>query len=205
MIAALYVQADGCYAGLPGVECWPEDRDARTYIGPWPVVAHPPCQRWGRYSETHPIKGKFAETGDDQGCFEKALEAVRIWGGVLEHPAHSKAFKPEWFDLGCPPRGGGWINAMDGMGWICHVEQGHYGHLAAKPTWLYRVGKGVPENLIWGTVGQRIHPRALELHGYEKARRIGMMAMVGGKDKTRIREATPPAFRDVLVALAEAA
>jgi hypothetical protein len=29
-----------------------------------------------------------------------------------------------------------------------------------------------------------------------------MMAMVGGKDKTRIRNATPPEFRDVLLSLA---
>jgi hypothetical protein len=59
--------------------------------------------------------------------------------------------------------------------------------------------------LIWGPSEQRIHPRALELHGYAKARRIGMMAMVGGKDKTRIRNATPEAFRDVLLSIARSA
>ena len=62
----------------------------------------------------------------------------------------------------------------------------------------------LPE-LRWGKTGQRIHPRALELHGYEKARRIGMMAMVGGKNKTKIRNATPPEFRDVLISIARAA
>jgi hypothetical protein len=41
----------------------------------------------------------------------------------------------------------------------------------------------------------------LERYGYEKARRIGMMAMVGGKDKTKIRNATPTEFRDVLVSM----
>jgi hypothetical protein len=29
-----------------------------------------------------------------------------------------------------------------------------------------------------------------------------MMAMVGGKDKTRIRNATPPEFRDLLISIA---
>ena len=46
-----------------------------------------------------------------------------------------------------------------------------------------------------------MHPVALERYGYEKARRIGMMAMVGGKDKTKIRNATPPEFRDVLLSM----
>jgi hypothetical protein len=62
----------------------------------------------------------------------------------------------------------------------------------------------LPE-LKWGRSPQRIHPRALELHGYEKARRIGMMAMVGGKNKTRIRNATPPEFRQVLIDIANLA
>lgn len=49
MIAALYVARGGCYFGLPDVDPWGEERDARKYAGPWPVVAHPPCERWGRY------------------------------------------------------------------------------------------------------------------------------------------------------------
>ena len=48
MIAALYVESRGVYAGLPDVDLWDRDRDARIYAGPWPVVAHPPGARWGR-------------------------------------------------------------------------------------------------------------------------------------------------------------
>ena len=48
-IAALYVAAGGTYFGLEGVDPWDEKRDARAYPGPNPVVAHPPCKRWGRY------------------------------------------------------------------------------------------------------------------------------------------------------------
>jgi hypothetical protein len=48
-VAALYVEPQGCYVGVPGVDPWDEARDARTYAGPHPVVAHPPCQRWGRF------------------------------------------------------------------------------------------------------------------------------------------------------------
>lgn len=84
----------------------------------------------------------------------------------------------------------------------CHVEQGHYGHMSRKATWLYAVGVRFAP-LRWGPCEQRLHPVALERHGYEKARRIGMMAMVGGKDKTRIRNATPKEFRDVLLSMVE--
>jgi hypothetical protein len=69
---------------------------------------------------------------------------------------------------------------------------------------LYACKAELPE-LRWGIGEQRLHPVALERHGYEKARRIGMMAMVGGKDKTRIRNATPTAFRDLLISIAETA
>lgn len=209
MIAALYVEPDGAYFGLPDVDPWDEARDARKYAGPHPVVAHPPCQRWGRFWHGSTRKPHQFKLGDDNGCFAAAFKAVNQFGGVIEHPADSHAW--DAFAIPKPPRSGGWIGASMGYGgppaWTCCVYQGKYGHLAGKPTWLYVVGlylEQLPE-LRWGKTEQRIHPRALELHGYEKARRIGMMAMVGGKDKTRIRNTTPPEFRDVLVAIARQA
>lgn len=202
MIAALYVETDGCYFGLEGVEAWDEQRDARKYTGPNPVVAHPPCQRWGRYWHGAPNKPNQYNLGEDQGCFGAALTSVRNHGGVLEHPAHSRAWG--WFGLATPPKQGGWVKADEFGGYTCYVEQGHYGHLSRKGTWLYAVGCKLPE-LLWGRSEQRIHPVALERYGYEKARRIGMMAMVGGKDKTKIRNATPIEFRDVLINIAKSA
>ena len=202
MIAALYVEPSGSYQNIPGVDCWDESRDARLYTGPYPVVAHPPCQRWGRFWHGSTRKPHQFTLGDDGGCFKMALRAVRLWGGVLEHPADSHAWAA--FGLVAPPRAGGWVRADDCDGWTCCVSQGHYGHFAGKRTWLYAVGVDLPE-LRWGDCEQRIHPRALELHGYEKARRIGMMAMVGGKDKTAIRNGTPPEFRDVLLSIADTA
>jgi hypothetical protein len=140
--------------------------------------------------------------GEDDGCFVAALTAVRRWGGVLEHPQDSHAWAE--FGLAAPPRRGGWIMADHHGGWTCRVEQGFYGHPACKATWLYAYDVELPE-LRWGVGVQRIHPRAMELHGYEKARRIGMMAMIGGKRKTEIREATPPEFRDLLLSVAATA
>ena len=166
------------------------------------MVAHPPCQRWGRFWHGSTAKPHQFEMGDDGGCFAAALDAVRAFGGVLEHPADSHAWSA--FGIPKPPRGGGWIPAGGEDRWTCCVYQGHYGHFAGKGTWLYaaRVKREDLPNLTWGKTEQRIHPRALELHGYEKARRIGMVAMIGGKNKTKIRNATPTCFRDVLLGIA---
>jgi hypothetical protein len=201
MIAALFVETDGTYYGLPGVDPWDIHRDARNYRGPYPIVAHPPCQRWGRFWHGSTRKPHQFKMGDDGGCFESALQSLYYFGGVLEHPADSHAWN--YFGLATPPRRGGWVQAHHAL-WTCCVYQGHYGHLAGKPTWL--LVSGVPHDrlpeLKWGKCEQRLHPVAVAKHGYEKARRIGMIAMVGGKDKTRIRNATPTEFRDVLLSIA---
>lgn len=203
-VAALYVERDGCYFGLPGVEPWDEARDARKYDGPYPVVAHPPCQRWGRFWHGSTRKPHQYKLGADDGCFAAALASVRKWGGVLEHPADSHAWRQ--FGLNRPERGSGWTRAdwPEHQGWTCYVEQGNYGHESRKPTWLYAHGVELPE-LDWSRGEQRIPEWMIERYGYEKARRIGVVAMVGGKDKTRIRNATPEPFRDLLLSMARSA
>lgn len=200
MIAALYVETGGCYFGLHGVDPWDETRDAKTYPGPWPVVAHPPCQRWGRFWHGSTRKPHQYELGADGGCFAAALAAVRKYGGVLEHPRDSSAWSHFW--LNKPPRSGGWVAADAVGGMTCCVDQGFYGHFSNKPTWLYAMPSFSLPELRWGVGEQRLHPVALKKHGYEKARRIGMVAMIGGKDKIRTRNATPVQFRDILLSIA---
>lgn len=203
-VAALYVEPQGVYVGVPGVDPWDEARDARTYAGPHPVVAHPPCQRWGRFWHGSTRKPHQYKLGDDGGCFANALRALYQWGGVLEHPAHSKAW--DHFRLKKPQAGAGWQLDAETMAWVCYVEQGHYGHASRKPTWLLAVGlhrKDLPE-LNWTKGEQRLPAWMVERYGYEKARRIGVVAMVGGKNKTAIRNATPEPFRDVLLNIARA-
>lgn len=201
MIVALFVERGGVYAGLDGVEPWDESMDARNCRDEVPAVAHPPCQRWGRYWHGSTRKPHQFKLGADGGCFASALAHVRSHGGVIEHPMDSHAWA--FFKIPKPPRRGGWIATGDG-GWTCCVYQGHYGHVAGKGTWLlvYGPSRSMLPELAWGKTPQRIHPRALELHGYEKARKIGMLAMIGGKDKTALRDATPPQFRDVLISIA---
>ena len=81
-VAALYVETNGSYFGLPGVDPWDEPRDARLYAGPHPVVAHPPCQRWGQMAIVNYARygGEHNKLGNDGGCFVAALNAVRAWG-----------------------------------------------------------------------------------------------------------------------------
>ena len=198
MIAALYVQPRGCYYGLRGVEPWglPE-KDARTYAGPWPVVAHPPCARWGRYWSGGPsAPGRFTK-GDDGGCFAAALDAVRKWGGVIDHPEGSYAWPAH--GILRPPRSGGWVAAADGVGWTCCVEQGWYGHRARKATWLYAVGCELP-SLQWG---KSPATAKIDLSCYSKEdRRRAVKTGICQRLSRRQREATPLEFRDVMIAIA---
>lgn len=206
MIAALFVETDGCYFGLPDVDPWDEQRDARKYAGPWPVVAHPPCQRWGKMWFGQPLTvkrtGRRKLKGDDGGCFDRALWAVRTFGGVLEHPWDSNAWP--WFGLTVPARDGGWFRADDFGGWACCVEQGNYGHYARKPTLLYAVGCDLPE-LAWGRKPAQFPQWAIERYGMEKCKRAGELAFKGGGTDSSPRIGTPPAFRDLLLSIAATA
>ena len=210
MIAALYVQKDGCYFGLPGVDPWDEARDARLYDGPHPVVAHPPCQRWGKLWAGQPLfikrTGIRKIKGDDDGCFEAAIDAVRRYGGILEHPWGSHAWPH--FNLNRPPREGGWHVAeyLGGgkFAWTCCVEQGRYGHYARKPTLLYAVGVVLPE-LDWGIGEPRLDPAVIERMGLKRAKRLGEVGGKGGGKDSTPRIGTPPAFRDLLISMARSA
>ena len=205
-IAALYVQKGGSYYGLPGVEPWDEAMDARTYAGPHPVVAHPPCQRWGKLWAGQPLwikrTGERKIKGDDNGCFRAALMSVRRWGGVIEHPWGSHAWPH--FGLNVPPRTGGWIMADFLGGWTCCVEQGRYGHYARKPTLLYAFGVDLPE-LEWGKSKARLDPAVVERMGLERAKRLGEVGARGGGKDSAPRIGTPEPFRDLLISMARSA
>lgn len=201
MIAALFVQKNGCYFGLHHVDPWDEARDARLYAGPWPVVAHPPCERWGRYATGGPSARVRRTKGDDKGCFASALASVRRWGGVLEHPEASSAWAAH--DLIEPPRSGGWVVADWQGGWTCCVEQGAYGHRARKATWLYACHVDLP-SLGWGKAKGDFLRLDEGFHSAE-ARRRAIKTGVCQRLSKRQRAATPHAFRDILIGIAMSA
>jgi hypothetical protein len=193
VIAALFVERGGSYFDVPGVDPWDEARDARAYEGPHRVVAHPPCSRWCRLAGL--VEARWGhKRGDDGGCFASALASVRRWGGVLEHPAYSTAWRAH--GLNTPPTGGGWVNADEHGGWTCYVEQGRYGHPAKKATWLYAVADSLP-TLEWGVMPDGQSKALVSWCGNhvksgERRPRVGK----------RAASKTPLAFRTVLLGIA---
>lgn len=194
MIAALYVETGGSYFNLKDVDPWDEARDARKYTGPHPVVAHPPCQRWGAMAAVNYARwgGDHNKPGNDGGCFAAAFGCVECFGGVLEHPAKSRAFA----EFGIPaPRGLGWQLTPYG-GWVCEVWQSAYGHRANKATWLYCRSRNKPIELRWE------RPRGTHQIGFHDQR--GKSANKPTLSKKEAN-ATPPDFRDVLLSIAASA
>lgn len=185
-VAALFVETGGCYFGLPDVDPWDNARDARLYAGPHAVVAHPPCDRWHQLSAVNNKRWGFT-INQDGGCFKAALDAVRTWGGVLEHPAETRAFK---FHRIPEPAMGHWQRTIDGD-WLTEVWQSAYGHRARKRTWLLYSGAELPPALDW--------------------RRVRGSFQIGNFDALlpylpeREVAATPIAFRDALLSIARTA
>lgn len=202
IIAALFVDEKGPYVGLEGVDAWGITRDARTYQGPHPVVAHPPCARWGSYATGGPsAPGKY-RIGDDEGCFSHALYAVQEFGGVLEHPANSKAW--QWYGLTPPNNAGGWTRSIEG-GWSCRVDQSHYGHRARKGTWLYAFGCTWLPSLEWRR-GVNSVPIDAGFHSKEERARAKANGWTEPERMGRVeRRITPEPFRDILIKIARSA
>ncbi len=199
LIAALYVETGGVYYGLPDVDPWDEARDARLYDGPWPVVAHPPCNKWSPLAYINRQRLPNYELGDDGGCFMSALNCVTEYGGVLEHPASSRA----WPSFYIPKAWrGSWQSCSLSFlrrpraAWVTLVDQSCYGHRAQKTTQLLYVGTEPPPALDW------------EVKTSESIV-SGFLHRTGTNETRRVRPAeasrTPLAFRDVLLDMARSA
>lgn len=125
-VVVLFARPDSVYKSMTGVDVWDEARDARRWPGGAPVVAHPPCRGWGRlFYFAKPAPGEL-----DLGPF--AVDQVRRFGGVLEHPKDSKL----WDAAGIPRPG----QIDEFGGWTLPISQHWWGHRAEKMTWLYIVG-----------------------------------------------------------------
>lgn len=203
MINALFVETGGPYFGLDGVVPWDKEADARRCVNGAPAVAHPPCERWGRYWSGGPSAKERKALGDDAGCFAHALWYVRTFGGVIEHPEASHAFA--FYGLPRPEFNGGWTQPDKYGGRSCCVSQGKYGHRARKMTWLYACKTKFPE-LNWGPAKGMMRledsPRSAE---HAKQMRSDPNRIPPERISVYERLATPPEFRDVLIEIARSA
>jgi hypothetical protein len=178
-VAILFARVDSIYKTLEGVDVWDAERDARNWPGDMPLVAHPPCRAWGRLRQ-------FAKPREDEkNLAVQAVQAVRTYGGVLEHPAESSLWPDQMlpFPGRAPDRFGGWTMAFD---------QFHFGHRAEKSTWLYIVGVH-PDDLP-----PMPHREGSPTHCVRPTKSYPRLPSITKAE----REHTPPALAEWLVAVA---
>lgn len=126
-VAVLFARVDSIYKTIENTEVYDIERDALTFTGGMPVVAHPPCRAWGRlrtFANPRPGEKELAIWAIDQ---------VRTNGGILEHPA----FSTLWDESRLPLPG---QTADSYGGYTIDVDQSNWGHRAKKRSWFYVVG-----------------------------------------------------------------
>lgn len=150
-VAVLFARADSVYKTMPECDVYDIDRDARTWPGGCPVVAHPPCRAWGRLSHMANPRP------DEKDLARWAVRKVREWGGVLEHPNASRL----WVDQQLPAPG----EVDEFGGFTLPIFQQWFGHRAQKATLLYVVGverRDVPQMPM--VLGEASHVIASSTH-----------------------------------------
>jgi hypothetical protein len=125
-VSILFARSDSIYKSFAECDVFDAERDARTFAGGMPIVAHPPCRSWGR------LRGLAHIIEEERQLGPWAAAQVRAWGGVLEHPQGSKL----WDAAGLPEPG----ESDRWNGFTLLVEQFWWGHRGGKPTWLYFAG-----------------------------------------------------------------
>jgi hypothetical protein len=187
-IAALFVRKNSIYKTFPDVDCYDAARDALTWPGGCPVIAHPPCRTWGC------LKAFAKAPRLEHNLAIWAIQQVRRWGGVLEHPQGTTLFK----QCGCA--------LLDGLpdewgGRTFRVDQFHWGHLARKRTILYVVG-------LWTIPGYQKKPgqptMVIDNNGTARRLKRARGETVRPALSHNLRDVTPPEFARWLVALARA-
>lgn len=121
-VSVLYVSRNSYYHVL-NADCYDAKRDAQSFSGSNPVVAHPPCRTWSAFC-SHQAKAPEGE----KALGVNAVETLRRVGGILEHPAHSRLF--DYCDLPKPGEPG-----QNGI-WSVEVSQAWWGFPCTKRTWL---------------------------------------------------------------------
>ena len=175
VVSILCAARKSVYHAMDAVEVYDARRDALTFSGGTPIVAHPPCRGWSAKCR-HQAKPEPGEMDLGLWCCDR----LRDCGGVLEQPAWSHLFAAG--RLPAPLHD-------DGDLWTVQVEQYWWGFPTPKPTWLCFCGVDPADVEL---------PFRLRARGSRKANRYDAWSKLTAKK----RSATPIAFAEWLVAIA---
>ena len=126
MVSVLFTEKKSVYDTIDGIEVYNKERNALTFDGRGPIVAHPPCRAWGRlraFAKPEPGEKELAIW---------AVSQVRQHGGVVEHPESSAL----WAELDLPFG----LDRDEYGGFTLSVDQFWWGHRARKRSWFYICG-----------------------------------------------------------------
>ena len=175
MVAVLCASSTSIYHQMTGVDVYDAKRDARSFAGGVPVVAHPPCRGWSAFCR-HQAKPEPGELELGLWC----VEQLRLWGGVLEQPAYSRLWDAAGIPKPLQP-------PVDGV-WSMMVDQSWWGDRRSKRTWL-AFAHVEPERVV---VPFRLHDPSRDREQWNTMSK-------------NTRAATPPAMAKWLVAVARLA
>jgi hypothetical protein len=233
-VAALFVDPLGIYPKLIPAKpcddrCWDESRDARLYPGPWPVVAHPPCNLWVNMAAVNYARA-LAECkvcGNDR---EYVDSCARCNGTGLREP-NRRTQKPAWYPGGAAGEGGCFAAALaavrryggvlehpagshaweahglakpDNEGWSrhgVHYAQGRGGYWVCE-VWQSAYGHGARKRTWLLYCGAR-PPFELDWRREPGTHQCGWFDRNKPTLSKREASATPPAFARELIRLAE--
>lgn len=125
-VPVLFVHQRSNYKKVPGFDCYDENRNALTYTGSCPVIAHPPCRLWSR------LRSFSNAPASEKNLAIWSINLVRKIGGIVEHPYDSKL----WDEINCPS-----VGEFDKFGGTSFVfDQFDFGYYTRKRTRIYIVG-----------------------------------------------------------------
>lgn len=126
-VAILCAAKNSIYKEIRGLDVYDEDRGANMFPGGMPVIAHPPCRCWSAYCshQARPVD-REAEMLLGKWC----VGQVRLYGGILEQPAHSRLFAAA--GLPCPKDSRHLVKDFS-----LEVSQFWFGDRREKSTWLF--------------------------------------------------------------------
>lgn len=125
-IPVLFVHQRSNYKKIPFFDCYDEKRNALSYKGSNPVIAHPPCRLWSK------LRSFSKAPASEKSLAIWSIELVRLVGGIVEHPYDSQL----WKEIECP--GVGEFDKFGGTSFV--FDQFDFGYYTRKRTRIYIVG-----------------------------------------------------------------